>query len=93
MNAAQADFVGNERDYAQLLEQILRIRRGRHYYNPLKSAVVDTATDVRIVQLDAAGRCFVKLLHPAPCRGVATSAVCWWHGHCRLIAGRPARHR
>jgi deoxyadenosine/deoxycytidine kinase len=39
VNAAQADFVNNERDYQQLLEQILRLRRGRHYYNPLKSAV------------------------------------------------------
>jgi deoxyguanosine kinase len=39
VNAAQADFVTNERDYAQLLEQVLRARRGRHYYNPLKSAV------------------------------------------------------
>ena len=39
MNAAQADFIANERDYLQLLEQIQRIRRGRHYYNPLKSAV------------------------------------------------------
>ena len=39
VNAAQADFVNSEHDYAQLLEQVLRIRRGRHYYNPLKSAV------------------------------------------------------
>jgi deoxyadenosine/deoxycytidine kinase len=39
VNAAQADFVSNELDYAQLLEQVRRIRRGRHYYNPLKSAV------------------------------------------------------
>jgi deoxyguanosine kinase len=39
VNAAQADFVSNERDYLQLLEQVQRIRRGRHYYNPLKSAV------------------------------------------------------
>jgi deoxyguanosine kinase len=39
VNAAQADFVGNDRDYAQLLDQVRRIRRGRHYYNPLKSAV------------------------------------------------------
>src|SRR5262245_26295006 len=39
VNAAQADFVNNERDYQQLLDQILRIRRGRHYYNPLKNAV------------------------------------------------------
>jgi deoxyadenosine/deoxycytidine kinase len=37
VNAAQADFVSNEADYAQLLDQICRIRRGRHYYNPLKS--------------------------------------------------------
>jgi deoxyadenosine/deoxycytidine kinase len=35
--AAQADFVGNDRDYEQLFEQIRRTRRGRHYYNPLKS--------------------------------------------------------
>ena len=35
VNAAQADFVSNERDYLQLLEQVQRIRRGRHYYNPL----------------------------------------------------------
>jgi deoxyguanosine kinase len=39
VNAAQADFVNNEQDYAQLLEQVCRIRRGRHFYNPLKSAV------------------------------------------------------
>ncbi len=37
VNAAQADFVGDERDYAQLLEEMVKIRRGRHYYNPLKS--------------------------------------------------------
>lgn len=37
VNAAQADFVSNDRDYSQLLDQVLRIRRGRHYYNPLKS--------------------------------------------------------
>ncbi len=34
VNAAQADFVSNEGDYTQLLEQIRRIRRGRQYYNP-----------------------------------------------------------
>lgn len=38
VNAAQADFVGNESDYEQLFAQICRIRRGRHYYNPLKSS-------------------------------------------------------
>lgn len=37
VNAAQADFVSNDRDYEQLFEQLCRIRRGRHYYNPLKS--------------------------------------------------------
>jgi len=39
VNAAQADFISNELDYTQLLDQVRRIRRGRHYYNPLKSAV------------------------------------------------------
>jgi deoxyadenosine/deoxycytidine kinase len=39
VNAAQADFVSNDLDYAQLLEQVCRIRRGRHYYNPLKSGM------------------------------------------------------
>lgn len=39
VNAAQADFVANDGDYTQLLEQVQRIRRGRHYYNPLKNAV------------------------------------------------------
>lgn len=37
VNAAEADFIGNDRDYEQLFEQICRIRRGRHYYNPLRS--------------------------------------------------------
>jgi deoxyadenosine/deoxycytidine kinase len=37
VNAAEADFVGSDRDYEQLFEQIRRTRRGRHYYNPLKS--------------------------------------------------------
>ncbi|HEY4367356.1 MAG TPA: deoxynucleoside kinase [Steroidobacteraceae bacterium] len=39
VNAAQADFVSNDRDYDQLFAQIVRTRRGRHYYNPLKSEV------------------------------------------------------
>ncbi|HEY6643429.1 deoxynucleoside kinase [Povalibacter sp.] len=38
VNAAQADFVSNDRDYEQLFEQVRRVRKGRHYYNPLKSA-------------------------------------------------------
>jgi deoxyadenosine/deoxycytidine kinase len=37
VNAAQADFVSNDRDYEQLFEQVRRVRKGRHYYNPLKS--------------------------------------------------------
>jgi deoxyguanosine kinase len=37
VNAAQADFVNNDVDYAQLFEQIKRVRRGRHYFNPLKT--------------------------------------------------------
>lgn len=39
VNAAQADFVANETDYSQLLDQVRRLRRGRHYYNPLKTAL------------------------------------------------------
>jgi deoxyguanosine kinase len=38
VNAAQADFVNNDDDYNQLFEQIKRVRRGRHYFNPLKTA-------------------------------------------------------
>jgi deoxyadenosine/deoxycytidine kinase len=37
VNAAQADFVNNDEDYNQLFEQIRRVRRGRHYFNPLKT--------------------------------------------------------
>jgi deoxyguanosine kinase len=37
VNAAQVDFVNNERDYDQLMEQVLRTKRGRHYFNPLKT--------------------------------------------------------
>ncbi len=37
VNAAQADFVANDRDYEQLFEQVRRVRKGRHYYNPLTS--------------------------------------------------------
>lgn len=38
VNAAEADFVNNDEDYDQLFEQIKRGRRGRHYFNPLKTA-------------------------------------------------------
>lgn len=37
VNAAEIDPVGNEADYAALLAEIVRARRGRHYFNPLKS--------------------------------------------------------
>jgi deoxyguanosine kinase len=37
VNAAQADFVNSDEDYGQLFEQIKRVRRGRHYFNPLKT--------------------------------------------------------
>jgi deoxyadenosine/deoxycytidine kinase len=39
VNAAQVDFVNNDQDYAQLFAQLGRVRRGRHYFNPLKSAL------------------------------------------------------
>ncbi len=35
VNAAELDFAHNDADYEQLLTQICRIRRGRHYFNPL----------------------------------------------------------
>ncbi|HEY8537884.1 MAG TPA: deoxynucleoside kinase [Steroidobacteraceae bacterium] len=38
VNAAEADFVNNDQDYDQLFEQIKRVRHGRHYLNPLKTA-------------------------------------------------------
>jgi len=37
VNAAQVDFVSNDADYAQLVEHVLRTKRGRHYFNPLKT--------------------------------------------------------
>jgi len=37
VNAAQVDFVNSDRDYEQLMEQVLRTKRGRHYFNPLKT--------------------------------------------------------
>lgn len=37
VNAAHVDFVASESDYAQLLDQIRRIRRGRQYFNPMKT--------------------------------------------------------
>ena len=37
VNAAEIDPVGNDADYAGLLAEIARGRKGRHYFNPLKS--------------------------------------------------------
>jgi deoxyadenosine/deoxycytidine kinase len=37
VNAAEIDLVGNESDYKGLLAVVQRHRKGRHYYNPLKS--------------------------------------------------------
>jgi deoxyadenosine/deoxycytidine kinase len=37
VNAAQIDLVGSEADYRGLLAEVQRHRKGRHYFNPLKS--------------------------------------------------------
>jgi deoxyadenosine/deoxycytidine kinase len=37
VNAAEIDPVGNEADYQALLAEVVRPRKGRHYFNPLKS--------------------------------------------------------
>ena len=37
VNAADIDPVGNDADYASLLAEVVRPRKGRHYFNPLKS--------------------------------------------------------
>ena len=37
VNAAEIDPVGSEADYAGLLAEIVRARKGRHYFNPMKS--------------------------------------------------------
>jgi deoxyadenosine/deoxycytidine kinase len=34
VNATEIDFANNEKDYALLLEQIRKIKSGRHYFNP-----------------------------------------------------------
>jgi deoxyguanosine kinase len=36
VNAAEIDPVGSEEDYAALLSEVVRPRRGRHFFNPLK---------------------------------------------------------
>jgi deoxyadenosine/deoxycytidine kinase len=37
VNAADIDPIGNEADYRNLLAEVVRPRKGRHYFNPLKS--------------------------------------------------------
>lgn len=37
VNASEIDPVGNEGDYASLLAEILRARKGRRFFNPMKS--------------------------------------------------------
>jgi deoxyadenosine/deoxycytidine kinase len=39
VNAAEIDLVGSDVDYAGLLAEVTRARRGRHYFNPLKSLI------------------------------------------------------
>lgn len=34
VNATEIDFANNQRDYELLLEEVRRIRSGRHYFNP-----------------------------------------------------------
>jgi deoxyadenosine/deoxycytidine kinase len=37
VNAAEIDLVGSDGDYAGLLAEVVRARKGRHYFNPMKS--------------------------------------------------------
>jgi deoxyadenosine/deoxycytidine kinase len=37
VNAAEIDPIGDEADYQMLLAEIVRARKGRHYFNPLKN--------------------------------------------------------
>jgi len=39
VNAADIDPVGSEQDYAVLLAEIVKARKGRHYFNPMKSLI------------------------------------------------------
>ena len=39
VNASEIDPVASEGDYEGLMTEILRVRRGRHYFNPLKSLI------------------------------------------------------
>jgi deoxyadenosine/deoxycytidine kinase len=37
VNASEIDLVDSEADYASLLREVTRARKGRHYFNPMKS--------------------------------------------------------
>jgi deoxyadenosine/deoxycytidine kinase len=39
VNAADIDPVGSDQDYAVLLAEIVKARKGRHYFNPMKSLI------------------------------------------------------
>lgn len=39
VNASQIDPINNDADYAQLFQQIERITRGRHFYNPVATSL------------------------------------------------------
>jgi len=39
VNASQIDPINNDSDYAQLFQQIERITRGRHFYNPVAASL------------------------------------------------------
>jgi len=39
VNAAEIDFAENENDYQMLLDQVIRINSGRHYFNPTPIAL------------------------------------------------------
>jgi deoxyadenosine/deoxycytidine kinase len=37
VNAAEIDLVASDADYASLLAEVVRARKGRHFFNPMKS--------------------------------------------------------
>jgi deoxyguanosine kinase len=39
VNAADINFVENEADYRQLLDQVHKVRSGRHYFNPVSMSL------------------------------------------------------
>jgi deoxyadenosine/deoxycytidine kinase len=39
VNAAQIDLVNNERDFDMLVQQVMTVRTGRHFFNPLPFAL------------------------------------------------------